>query len=48
MSLLIMSVFIILAMLVGFASAEGFDDFVNDLYSDLAPLLALFGERVTM
>ncbi|KAL2691305.1 hypothetical protein Neosp_001686 [[Neocosmospora] mangrovei] len=48
MSMLITSVFIILAMLVGFASAEGFGDFVNDLYSDLAPLLALFGERVTM
>ncbi|KAK1948663.1 hypothetical protein LY78DRAFT_543811, partial [Colletotrichum sublineola] len=24
------------------------DDFVNNLFSDLAPLLALFGERVTM
>ncbi|EQB52360.1 hypothetical protein CGLO_08024 [Colletotrichum gloeosporioides Cg-14] len=29
-------------------SADGGDDFANNLFSDLAPLLALFGERVTM
>ena len=29
------------------ASASG-DDFSNNLFSDLAPLLALFGERVTV
>ncbi|OHE90617.1 hypothetical protein CORC01_14082 [Colletotrichum orchidophilum] len=29
-------------------SADDGDDFANNLFSDLAPLLALFGERVTM
>ncbi|KAH0424575.1 hypothetical protein CcaCcLH18_11458 [Colletotrichum camelliae] len=29
-------------------SADGGDDFANNLFSDLGPLLALFGERVTM
>ncbi|KAF5507636.1 hypothetical protein CGCA056_v013401 [Colletotrichum aenigma] len=29
-------------------SADGGDDFANNLFSDLEPLLALFGERVTM
>ncbi|CAI0649612.1 unnamed protein product [Colletotrichum noveboracense] len=29
-------------------AADDGDDFVNNLFSDLAPLLALFGERVTM
>ncbi|KAF3007124.1 hypothetical protein E8E14_009391 [Neopestalotiopsis sp. 37M] len=29
-------------------AADGGDDFANNLFSDLAPLLALFGERVTM
>ncbi|KAL3305671.1 ankyrin repeat protein [Colletotrichum asianum] len=28
--------------------ADGGDDFANNLFSDLGPLLALFGERVTM
>ncbi|KLU91868.1 hypothetical protein MAPG_10817 [Magnaporthiopsis poae ATCC 64411] len=30
------------------AAADAGDDFSNSLFSDLAPLLALFGERVTM
>ncbi|KAL8281863.1 hypothetical protein RB597_009535 [Gaeumannomyces tritici] len=30
------------------AAADAGDDFSNNLFSDLAPLLALFGERVTM
>ncbi|KAF4810450.1 Ankyrin-3 [Colletotrichum tropicale] len=29
-------------------AADGGDDFANNLFSDLGPLLALFGERVTM
>jgi hypothetical protein len=33
--------------LVGRARADGWDDFTNNLASDLAPLLALFGESVT-
>ncbi|KAK7428443.1 hypothetical protein QQZ08_005062 [Neonectria magnoliae] len=39
---------LILAMMVGFANADSLDDFANNLFSDLAPILALFGERVTM
>ncbi|RSL47327.1 hypothetical protein CEP54_013441 [Fusarium duplospermum] len=39
---------IILAVLVGFVHGFGFADFVNDLHSDLAPLLTLLGEKVTM
>ncbi|KPM38032.1 hypothetical protein AK830_g8536 [Neonectria ditissima] len=34
--------------LLGSARAEGLEDIVNNLLSDLAPLLALCGERVTM
>ncbi|KAK3363272.1 hypothetical protein B0T25DRAFT_513321 [Lasiosphaeria hispida] len=30
------------------AAADAGDDFSNNLFTDLAPLLALFGERVTM
>ncbi|EAQ92038.1 hypothetical protein CHGG_00273 [Chaetomium globosum CBS 148.51] len=38
------------AWLVVGATGEGFggDDFANNLFSDLAPVLALFGEKVTM
>ncbi|RYP71470.1 hypothetical protein DL769_004695 [Monosporascus sp. CRB-8-3] len=32
----------------GCVAADGEDDYSNNLFSDLAPLLALFGERVTM
>ncbi|KAK7216378.1 hypothetical protein V2G26_004381 [Clonostachys chloroleuca] len=32
----------------GFSLADDGDDFSNNLFSDLAPVLALFGERVTM
>ncbi|VUC22150.1 unnamed protein product [Clonostachys rosea] len=32
----------------GVSAADEGDDFSNNLFSDLAPLLALFGERVTM
>ncbi|KAF6812486.1 ankyrin repeat protein [Colletotrichum plurivorum] len=39
---------IILAMLLGLAHADTLDDFTNNLVSDLSPILALFGERVTM
>ncbi|KAK1246109.1 hypothetical protein MKX07_005178 [Trichoderma sp. CBMAI-0711] len=43
----------ILAMLLmlwfaGRASADGGDDFANNLASDLGPIIALFGERVVM
>ncbi|KAH6953788.1 hypothetical protein BKA56DRAFT_625452 [Ilyonectria sp. MPI-CAGE-AT-0026] len=36
------------SFLVGSAHADPLDDFTNNLLSDLAPILALFGERVTM
>lgn len=32
---------------LGFVAADGWDDFTNNLATDLAPLLALFGEQVT-
>ncbi|UKZ57383.1 hypothetical protein TrVGV298_011238, partial [Trichoderma virens] len=34
--------------LAGRASADGGDDFANNLASDLGPIIALFGERVVM
>ncbi|KAL6352507.1 hypothetical protein LRP88_14274 [Fusarium phalaenopsidis] len=48
MNNLMTNVFIILTMLVGFAHGDDLEDFVNNLSTDLAPLLALFGERITM
>ncbi|KAJ4317750.1 hypothetical protein N0V84_007187 [Fusarium piperis] len=39
---------LILACMVGVAHADPWDDFANNLFTDLAPLLALFGERATM
>lgn len=36
-----------LACLAAFARAEWWDDFSNNLTSDLAPIIALFGEQVT-
>ncbi|KAF6810515.1 ankyrin repeat protein [Colletotrichum musicola] len=39
---------IVLTMLMGLAHADTLDDFTNNLVSDLGPILALFGERVTM
>ncbi|KAI0596351.1 hypothetical protein F4775DRAFT_316176 [Biscogniauxia sp. FL1348] len=33
---------------VGYVAADGGDDFANNLFSDLAPILSLFGERVSM
>ncbi|RSL66374.1 hypothetical protein CEP53_003414 [Fusarium sp. AF-6] len=39
---------IILAVLVRLASASDFADWVNDFHSDLAPLVTLLGEKVTM
>ncbi|KAK4149537.1 hypothetical protein C8A00DRAFT_18785 [Chaetomidium leptoderma] len=38
------------AWFIAGAAGEGFggDDFANNLFSDLAPILSLFGERVTM
>ncbi|RSL43872.1 hypothetical protein CEP53_011495 [Fusarium sp. AF-6] len=39
---------LILACMVGSAHADPWDDFANNLFTDLAPLLALFGERATM
>ncbi|KAI8670331.1 hypothetical protein NCS55_00778900 [Fusarium keratoplasticum] len=39
---------LILVCMVGVAHADPWDDFANNLFTDLAPLLALFGERVTM
>ncbi|KAF4970276.1 hypothetical protein FSARC_2654 [Fusarium sarcochroum] len=44
-----MMVFLLLAVYaIGVTAADDGDDFSNNLFSDLAPLLALFGERVTM
>ncbi|KAF1729542.1 Serine/threonine-protein phosphatase 6 regulatory ankyrin repeat subunit B [Beauveria bassiana] len=42
-----MKSFFILCCLLGKAAADSGNDFVNNLFTDLAPLLALFGERVT-
>ncbi|KAM3461533.1 hypothetical protein NHJ6243_004911 [Beauveria neobassiana] len=39
--------FVTLCCLLGKAAADSGNDFVNNLFTDLAPLLALFGERVT-
>ncbi|OBS25934.1 hypothetical protein FPOA_06467 [Fusarium poae] len=39
---------IISTLVVGSRASDDGDDFSNNLFSDLAPLLALFGERVTM
>ncbi|UQC89398.1 uncharacterized protein CLUP02_14927 [Colletotrichum lupini] len=43
-----MRVFLFTPALAASVAADDGDDFVNNLFSDLAPLLALFGERVTM
>ncbi|KAF5012831.1 hypothetical protein FDECE_1120 [Fusarium decemcellulare] len=43
----IVRLLLILSCATGVAADDG-DDFSNNLFSDLAPLLALFGERVTM
>ncbi|KAJ3464737.1 hypothetical protein MRS44_009523 [Fusarium solani] len=39
---------LVLVCMVGVALADPWDDFANNLFTDLAPLLALFGERTTM
>ncbi|KAM0368804.1 hypothetical protein ACHAPK_006464 [Fusarium culmorum] len=39
---------LISTLAMGSRAADDGDDFSNNLFSDLAPLLALFGERVTM
>ncbi|KIL85392.1 hypothetical protein FAVG1_11348 [Fusarium avenaceum] len=39
---------LLLLLFAGCVTADGGDDFSNNLFSDLAPLLALFGERVAM
>ncbi|KAF5008414.1 hypothetical protein FDECE_5320 [Fusarium decemcellulare] len=38
---------VVLLSCLHFAAADDGDDFSNDLFTDLSPLLALFGERVT-
>ncbi|CZR48945.1 uncharacterized protein FPRO_12385 [Fusarium proliferatum ET1] len=38
----------ILSFIPACSAAEFGDDFANNLFTDLAPLIALFGERVTM
>ncbi|KAM0425512.1 hypothetical protein ACHAPT_009301 [Fusarium lateritium] len=43
-----MSVFFVIVLLVDFASGDDLDDFTNSIFSDFAPFLALFGEKVTM
>ncbi|KAF4971609.1 hypothetical protein FSARC_1608 [Fusarium sarcochroum] len=48
MSHCILRLFFVLATLVVFVTADDLDDFTNNLFTDLAPILALFGERVTM
>ncbi|KAH8812397.1 hypothetical protein F5884DRAFT_855694 [Xylogone sp. PMI_703] len=40
--------FLLTLLLIESVAADSGDDFSNNLFSDLAPLLALFGERVTM
>ncbi|OPB40459.1 hypothetical protein A0O28_0005380 [Trichoderma guizhouense] len=44
---MVFSIFFIL-WIAGHASADGGDDFANNLASDLGPIIALFGERVVM
>ncbi|TFB02620.1 Ankyrin-3 [Trichoderma ghanense] len=39
---------LLMLWLAGRASADGGDDFANNLASDLGPIIALFGERVVM
>ncbi|KAF4961005.1 hypothetical protein FSARC_10314 [Fusarium sarcochroum] len=39
---------IVYAMFIASVRADSLDDFTNNLFTDLAPILALFGERVTM
>ncbi|KAI2623803.1 hypothetical protein GGS21DRAFT_533428 [Xylaria nigripes] len=39
---------LLVACFVATARADGWDDFANNLATDLAPFLALFGEQVTM
>ncbi|KHO10746.1 hypothetical protein MAA_11655 [Metarhizium robertsii ARSEF 23] len=39
---------VVVITLAATSAADSGDDFSNNLFSDLAPLLALFGERVTM
>ncbi|KJK92519.1 hypothetical protein H633G_03561 [Metarhizium anisopliae BRIP 53284] len=39
---------VVIITLAATSAADSGDDFSNNLFSDLAPLLALFGERVTM
>ncbi|KAF4460127.1 ankyrin repeat [Fusarium albosuccineum] len=41
-------IWFIISFFVLQVAADGGDDFSNNLFSDLAPLLALFGEQVTM
>ncbi|KAK1479442.1 hypothetical protein CABS01_14541 [Colletotrichum abscissum] len=43
-----MRVFLFTLALAASVAADDGDDFVNNLFPDLEPLLALFGERVTM
>ncbi|KAM3516176.1 hypothetical protein MY11210_000198 [Beauveria gryllotalpidicola] len=40
--------FLFSLLLIGPVAADAGDDFSSNLFSDLAPLLSLFGERVTM
>src|ERR1700744_2910959 len=42
-----LSVFLILGLVHSVAAVSG-DDFSNNLFSDLGPVLALFGEQVTI
>ncbi|KAL6819003.1 ankyrin repeat-containing domain protein [Trichoderma camerunense] len=44
---MVFSIFFML-WIAGRASADGGDDFANNLASDLGPIIALFGERVVM
>ena len=37
----------VFASRIPFVSADSGEDFSNNLFSDLAPILALFGEQVT-
>ncbi|KAF4467552.1 ankyrin repeat [Fusarium albosuccineum] len=42
------NILLLFSLVAGCAAADAGDDFSNNLFSDLAPLLALFGERVAM
>ena len=44
----VLGIILVLLCLPQYAFAASFEDFVNNLSTDLAPLIALFGEQVCL